>query len=488
MILEPEFLNFSEGISTPLTRLPGQSGGDVSGSGVDNRIARWDGTSALQSSNWGITDAGLLAFDGVNVIEAASSGIVKIGLLSTKYFEIDPQSANPISTMVASNGGGEVRLRVLNSSNTSSSQSVLDVEVGGTSAGDPLTRYYLGSSTNYWSAGVRNNGSTGSYRISIGSNLSTTANIFADFSAAGLVTLGATNSNRDHIWNGKSITLTGPSTNEGNIQINILAGHASDNAAFQVLTPNGGSGDAQVFIGEQSTGGFAIGRDDSASGSFKISRSLSGVGNSDSVEILTGGSIGIAGAANSGAVINLGQANHLTGSTQILVRTSQFVVSSGGTTAAMCYQAAPGVADAAFTLPILAHFQSTGVAKGASATVTRAIGFYNSTAMTNVGASNSAIMADNNSFSGDHALNFASTLPSLFSGIVNCAAGLRTIKSTADVSSPPTDAELDSAFGSPATVGSGFMAIVDDNNAHTAEYVVWTDGTTWFYVAGTLAT
>jgi hypothetical protein len=65
--------------------------------------------------------------------------------------------------------------------------------------------------------------------------------------------------------------------------------------------------------------------------------------------------------------------------------------------------------------------------------------------------------------------------------------GIRTKISTANVDAPPTDAQLDSAFGTPGTVGAGFVGLVDDNNAHTVEYLVWSDGTKWFYAAGTEA-
>lgn len=60
--------------------------------------------------------------------------------------------------------------------------------------------------------------------------------------------------------------------------------------------------------------------------------------------------------------------------------------------------------------------------------------------------------------------------------------------STANVSNPPTDAELDAAFGTPAQVGAGFVSLVDDNGAGTAGYVVWSDGANWWYVGGTKAT
>lgn len=59
--------------------------------------------------------------------------------------------------------------------------------------------------------------------------------------------------------------------------------------------------------------------------------------------------------------------------------------------------------------------------------------------------------------------------------------------STLDISNPPTDAELDAEFGTPATVGAGFMAIINDNNGDAAEYLVHGNGTSWWYVALTKA-
>jgi hypothetical protein len=58
----------------------------------------------------------------------------------------------------------------------------------------------------------------------------------------------------------------------------------------------------------------------------------------------------------------------------------------------------------------------------------------------------------------------------------------------ADVSSPPTDAELDAALGEPANVGAGFVALIDDNAAGAAGYLVWSDGANWWYASGTKAT
>lgn len=60
--------------------------------------------------------------------------------------------------------------------------------------------------------------------------------------------------------------------------------------------------------------------------------------------------------------------------------------------------------------------------------------------------------------------------------------------STADVSNPPTDAELDSAFGQPADVGAGFVAILDDAGGGANVYLVASDGAGWWYAALTQAT
>jgi len=63
----------------------------------------------------------------------------------------------------------------------------------------------------------------------------------------------------------------------------------------------------------------------------------------------------------------------------------------------------------------------------------------------------------------------------------------RTLVSTANVSNPPTDAELDSAFDTPANLPTGFIGLVDDNGAGTNFWVVVADGSAWWYVAMTKA-
>jgi hypothetical protein len=65
------------------------------------------------------------------------------------------------------------------------------------------------------------------------------------------------------------------------------------------------------------------------------------------------------------------------------------------------------------------------------------------------------------------------------------AAGLRTRALTDTVSNPPTDSELDAAFGAPATVGAGYLALLLDGAGHA--WLVASDGANWWHAALTLA-
>ena len=75
----------------------------------------------------------------------------------------------------------------------------------------------------------------------------------------------------------------------------------------------------------------------------------------------------------------------------------------------------------------------------------------------------------------------------LNSGIGYFPYGIRTKISTANVSSPPTDAELDAAFGTPATVGASFIGAINDNDADEEWYLVLSSGSKWVYFRGYLA-
>ena len=74
--------------------------------------------------------------------------------------------------------------------------------------------------------------------------------------------------------------------------------------------------------------------------------------------------------------------------------------------------------------------------------------------------------------------------------VVNAtAAGVRTKQAINNVNdTTPTAAELTTSFGAPATVGSGFVGIVKDNDADTNFFVVVSNGTSYFYLKFTKAT
>lgn len=67
-------------------------------------------------------------------------------------------------------------------------------------------------------------------------------------------------------------------------------------------------------------------------------------------------------------------------------------------------------------------------------------------------------------------------------------AGIRTKQSVSNVNdTTPTDAELDAAFGTPATLGRGFVATIDDADGDTNGYIVWTSDASWYWLKGTKA-
>lgn len=72
-----------------------------------------------------------------------------------------------------------------------------------------------------------------------------------------------------------------------------------------------------------------------------------------------------------------------------------------------------------------------------------------------------------------------------FAGKVTLSGGVVIPCNDADVTNPPTNAECIATFGAAATVGAGFIAIVDDANGHANTYIVYSDGTKYWQVTGT---
>ncbi|NDD85174.1 hypothetical protein EBZ38_12995 [bacterium] len=72
--------------------------------------------------------------------------------------------------------------------------------------------------------------------------------------------------------------------------------------------------------------------------------------------------------------------------------------------------------------------------------------------------------------------------------VVATAAGVRTKQAINNVNdTTPTAAELTTSFGTPASVGTGFVGIVKDNDADTNCFVVVSNGTSYFYLKFTKA-
>lgn len=61
------------------------------------------------------------------------------------------------------------------------------------------------------------------------------------------------------------------------------------------------------------------------------------------------------------------------------------------------------------------------------------------------------------------------------------------VKSSLNVSNPPTDGELDAEFGAPATLPVNFGAIIDDNGTGANLWLVCAVDTKWGYTALTIA-
>jgi hypothetical protein len=72
----------------------------------------------------------------------------------------------------------------------------------------------------------------------------------------------------------------------------------------------------------------------------------------------------------------------------------------------------------------------------------------------------------------------------------NAADGryVRRMISNANVSNPPTDSELDVAFGNAAGLGDGFMGLVNDGGAGSTVWLCFVVDGSWWYEALTEAT
>lgn len=73
----------------------------------------------------------------------------------------------------------------------------------------------------------------------------------------------------------------------------------------------------------------------------------------------------------------------------------------------------------------------------------------------------------------------------LIDEICTVTGGVITKYATTDTANPPTQTELVTAFGA-ANQGAGLIGILNDAGGGANEYICWSDGTNWWYAAGTV--
>ena len=75
-----------------------------------------------------------------------------------------------------------------------------------------------------------------------------------------------------------------------------------------------------------------------------------------------------------------------------------------------------------------------------------------------------------------------------FSSKAVFSAGLNTKQDVSNVhDTAPTAASLTAAFGTPASLGRGFVATVDDADGDTNGYLVFTSDASWYFLKFTKA-
>lgn len=83
---------------------------------------------------------------------------------------------------------------------------------------------------------------------------------------------------------------------------------------------------------------------------------------------------------------------------------------------------------------------------------------------------------------GTQTVSGASTIAGLLTG----QAGIVTKVSSANTANPPTQAEMVAAFGAASATGAGFIGIINDNAGGAHVYLVFSDGTNYFQIEGTV--
>jgi hypothetical protein len=196
--------------------------------------------------------------------------------------------------------------------------------------------------------------------------------------------------------------------------------------------------------------------------------------------------LGVGGANSTSSIINVGATNPLTGAYQDGIVVT-YTATSAATSEVLGIVSQPTTANSSFTVPYMSCFYAyASRAKGAASAITRRSAY--SGDMPTDGAANCFLTDSVNGFaSGTWGIYLATTNANYVAGKMTAAGGHQTKHVAANISDPPTAAELISAFGAAATAGAGFMGTIIDNSGGTKCYKVWTDGSAWLFALGTVA-
>lgn len=353
----------------------------------------------------------------------------------------------------------------------SSDQGDLNFNVNSGAAGDSIQ---ITADSTF--AGGFQIGILGTNSLSLATNGTTAVN----FDSNQKMILATSGNGQFHQIYGRGLNISYNSSTTGYVAL----ANANGGAGFDA-TAGSSTGDA-FFATNISGVSWTFGQDRSDGSAWILSNS-SALGSSNAIRVATttfattfSGSVGVRTAPTTSSHLIVGGSSQLSTTTQYGVQVNP-VISSSATAGVYGIGSELTVANASFTVPWVLGFAAANIsAVGGTATITRAVGYYSSVQS---GGTNNAVIADNLSFTGNYFINSTSTNSSLFSGVVNASAGVRTKYSTANVTDgAPTAAEMASACG---TAASGLTCVINDNNGGTSEFFVWSDGTNWFWVLGT---
>lgn len=488
------FLDASSSIQTQLdTKTEGK------GNGANTRMAYW-------------TDANTLSSSSVWVFTPATFGSVLSG----------------------SNSGGNVQLQISNSSATSSSNAVLRLDTANSSGGDALVKYATSGST-VWSAGLKSSDST--YHISnsatLGSSdaLSVAPTTFnATFSGLVLGPAGAVG--------GPSFAFSGFPTfgmyyDSSNARTALAAGgvetlsvdattaftlldfrlNAAQTAAAQYIIRNRVNDGSGCIYGGGTTAssGICLFGDSHATTPGQI---ILKDANATTMTLTAGGLIQAAGGSVTAPTFSFGADADGTGTGFYRSAANEMSLASNGVQSWKVNSSGVHTIGAT-TTDGFTNVRGRGIQVSYSSGGTT--GYFEIDHSSNTSGSGAGFWAGvNGGSSGDAFITFDNLNASVdwTAGLdtsdsqafvisksqalgssnvvridkttlqVQAISGIRTKYATTDVSATPTATEFATACG---TASSGLLCVVNDNNGGTAEYIAWSDGTNWFYIAGTKA-